>query len=388
MAVIADFTVQHNGWAGPTFALGGWHDDWTPLIFGVRAGSYYIETLNRNRVDVGVAIVPNGVQPATSHYFVNQNTSFNLSGTIPSTFPIITPDYHFHTYTRSIAQSGVIFVRVVVTDQGTTPPPVDSPCRYGTRPQGGFQSLQFITDELVSTVLAFVNLPWLKVWLIPIFGLQLATTTLCSSPPPAFPAFPPEGSSWSVPTALQAFQAVAWPYFCECVPGTPAPVPYPPASPTQPGSSPTFPSFPCDPANLCASIEAIRAQVFAMAAQQQSMAQLVTLMQRYRLPFEVVPGALHFNLSGTGSFVVTRLIGLEIDVTSRPAGGLVLPGNPPYLWDLGWLAVNDQRGMLQEQRLTREQMTWMPEQMQEAKTFSWRLEPGVVMSVRELQAET
>jgi hypothetical protein len=186
---------------------------------------------------------------------------------------------------------------------------------------------------------------------------------------------------------LQVFKRVAWDQFCECVPGAPTPTPYPPYEPTQPTSWPTAPTFPCDPADLCASISQIRAQLNALVGTVASMKTVVELTQRYGLPFAYIHGAAHSGLTGQGSFAVSRLVGLDIDITAMPPDTLRLRGNPEYLFDMGWLSISDANGMLEEKRLTREALLWLPRLMPTALTFAWDLFVGVQMRVTELQAE-
>jgi hypothetical protein len=139
---------------------------------------------------------------------------------------------------------------------------------------------------------------------------------------------------------------------------------------------------------LCSSISAIRQQVYAIAAQQQTTAELVTLLQRYGLPFAQVPGAFHNGLTGESGFSISRLIGFQVDIAARPTTGPVLPGNPDYLWDMGWMAISDSNGLIEEKRITRDLFTWLPRSCQTATAFTYFLFPGVSINVRELQAET
>jgi hypothetical protein len=244
-----------------------------------------------------------------------------------------------------------------------------------------------VTSDLVATLLAAVSEGSLLPLFVSVLGTVLSVQSLCAAPPPAWVTLEGNPSLNTVGDALQDLRAIAWPYFCQCIPGTPAPINFPPPAITPVVGVPVFPTFPCDPADLCSSIAAIRQQVFAIATQLQSTAQLVTLLQRYGLPFAYAPGAVHIGLTGEGSFAVSRLVGVDVQVDGMPDGGLVLPGNPVYLWDMGWMAISDDGGMLEEKRITRQQHVWQPKQMQEALTFSYSLNPGVVVSVRELAPE-
>lgn len=186
---------------------------------------------------------------------------------------------------------------------------------------------------------------------------------------------------------LQAFKATAWPFYCACVPGTPPPINFPPPVFVPPPTWPTSPVFSCSPSDLCATLVAIQKQLNQVATQVGSGLQLTTLLQRYELPFAVIPGAIHSGLSGVGQFAVSRLIGIELDVTSDVSGNVQLPGVPTYVKDLGWMGWSIPSGMLAERRVARQHELWMPLQAAGSTTFGWNLSPGVVVSVRELEAE-
>jgi hypothetical protein len=188
--------------------------------------------------------------------------------------------------------------------------------------------------------------------------------------------------------ALRALQAVAWPYFCECIPGTPSPIPYPPQPVVIPPNWPSSPTFACDPADLCAAIVKIQRDVATVTSTVGELYKLTTLLQRYALPFAYVPGALHFGLSGEGQFAIPRCLGFQVNLATYPGGTKVLDANPDYYWDMGWMSISGPAGMLQERRVTRLLHTWLPVAAQTATQFAWSLKPGVTLDVRELYAET
>ncbi len=218
-------------------------------------------------------------------------------------------------------------------------------------------------------------------------GFAIDVTGLCNNPPGQLPAINTTLLEASPDELLEVLRVIAWFNLCQCVPGSPDPSPYPQPPLQVPTSWPTAPTFPCDPADLCASISDIRLQVHNLQASLAAALQLVTLQQRYRLPFAYISGATHSHLTGAGGFAVSRLLGVRVAVTAKPAGGLVLEGNPPYVWNLGWLSVVDVNGMWQEQRLTRDLQLWFPDGMPAATRFQWDLFPNVEISVTELEAE-
>jgi hypothetical protein len=113
----------------------------------------------------------------------------------------------------------------------------------------------------------------------------------------------------------------------------------------------------------------------------------LTLLQRYVLPFAYVPGTVHSGLSLTGAAAVARSVGLLIDVIAFPAGNKQLIGEPPYIFDLGWVSVVTPDGMVDEIRLTREHTTWLSKLIPSATSVGWGLRDGVIINVTELRAE-
>jgi hypothetical protein len=92
---------------------------------------------------------------------------------------------------------------------------------------------------------------------------------------------------------------------------------------------------------------------------------------------------VHAGLSGAASLSVSNLAGVLVDITTQPAGRTG-EGNPPYLYDMGWLSILTSDGMIDEKRLTRTQQLWLPRHMPLALTFGYYLNPGVVATITEL----
>jgi len=95
-------------------------------------------------------------------------------------------------------------------------------------------------------------------------------------------------------------------------------------------------------------------------------------------------GTVRTDLVGSGVNTAVELAGLEVEITNRPAGGLELEGQPPYLWNMGWLSIMNADGMLDEKRLTRETQVWLPPRMGLATHWTYTLRPGVVITATEL----
>lgn len=166
------------------------------------------------------------------------------------------------------------------------------------------------------------------------------------------------------------------------------PVVCPTAAPPPSSSSPSQPADIIIPPVLsCGTTADLCTAVRQLDQRLTQIYTLVTLIQRHAAPFAYVPGAVHSGLTGTGSFAISGLLGLRVQLASEHPGEPILPGNPPYLWNQGWLSVNDSNGLLEEKRLTRDGMEWFPRFMETATSFNWDVAAGVTMVVTELEAE-
>jgi hypothetical protein len=160
--------------------------------------------------------------------------------------------------------------------------------------------------------------------------------------------------------------------------GTPIPLPNPEPPPA---------GMPGPPALACSTIADVCAQLQQLAIKVDAISNLVTLLQRWSKPFAYVQGAEHAGLTGEGSIVIDRVLGMRVYVVQPPPDKPVLPGNPPYLWDVGWMAIANSDGMIEEKRITRSGFDWFPHDMPLASTFQWALNTGVVLTVVEMRAE-
>lgn len=260
-------------------------------------------------------------------------------------------------------------------------------CALGTQMKGGIQGLTTLTPDLVQTILASGSFGWLG---LSFFAALLFTrynvANLCSGPPPQLTPLHLDSWDTGVEGLTNIFGAIAWDYFCECIPGSPAPVVYPPpASEPVPGW-PSEPSFSCTNADICATLVGMQSQISRIQMSVNQSYELVTLLQRYKAPFAYILGVRHSGLSGEGSSALPRTVGLRIEVTDRGAR-FEDRGNPNYVWDLGWLALLDANGMIEEKRLTRDVQVWLPEHATDATAFTWSLLPDVTIAVTELYAE-
>lgn len=262
-----------------------------------------------------------------------------------------------------------------------------SPCQYGTRAKATSPIVAVLQEAALAALAEGLGLNWLETMILVAAGQQIDVNALCQSLPPTPPPPTPEALNYPPYKILEWVYPLIWNTYCECVPGVPlAPKPPDPTWTKPPGwQDPRV--IIVNPTNPCLDLTEVRRMLDTVIRQTNIDVQLDTLMQRYGLPFATVRGATHSGLSGYGSFAISRLIGVQITITSRNPGR-ELEGAPQYVWDLGWASCMDGNGFIQERRITRDVEVWMPRNFQEATTFGYMFKEGVVASVTELQAET
>jgi hypothetical protein len=105
-----------------------------------------------------------------------------------------------------------------------------------------------------------------------------------------------------------------------------------------------------------------------------------TILNALAQHYSYSKGAAHVGLVGSGSLVVSDIVGVLVDITAQPPTR-VQPGNPAYIWDMGWLSTLTGDGMIEEKRLTRSHQIWMPVTAAAATTIGYYLNPGVVATI-------
>lgn len=260
-------------------------------------------------------------------------------------------------------------------------------CQFGTELKAPGTFIYYVTPGLIDVALAEIGQPWMAPLFTGFYFSTIDAGALCSDGPPV--PDPVDSTIWTagLTERLEWLRAVLWNHFCQCKPGTPAPTPFPPPNPVQPPGGPTQPTFPCDPAQLCATLVQIQQQ---LAAVSQTLGQdyaLDTLVQRYQSPFAVIHGAVHSNVSTSGTFAVSRLIGVQVEVQESPPTNQTFSGVPTYVSDLGWLSILTGDGLIDEIRLTRSLQIWLPRLMPLATQFGISLREGVTVRITELEAE-
>lgn len=259
-------------------------------------------------------------------------------------------------------------------------------CQYGTELKSPGTLIYYLTPGLIDVALAEIGQPWMAPIFTAFWFTAFDAGALCSDGPPV--PDPVDSTIWTagLTERLEWLRAVLWNHFCQCTPGSPTPTPFPPPNPTQPSGGPTQPTFPCDPAQLCASLVQIQQQLAAISETLGQDYSLDTLVQRYQSPFAVIHGAVHSNVSASGTFAVSRLIGVQVEVLESPTNQ-TFSGVPTYISDLGWLSILTGDGLIDEIRLTRFLKIWLPRLMPLATQFGISLREGVVVRITELEAE-
>ena len=184
---------------------------------------------------------------------------------------------------------------------------------------------------------------------------------------------------WLLGTQLElSFQNLSSEPPCSAGTGTPI---APPVADPPPANMP--------PPNIpgCGTIQDVCTALAQLRLRLDAIYALVVPLQRYGKPFAWIRGPEFAELSGAGNVQISRLLGMDVYVVAPPPNAPVLPGNPPYLWDCGWMSINNADGMLEEKRVTRSGFQWFPRDMPLATSFNYDLTPGTVVTVVALQAE-
>ena len=308
-------------------------------------------------------------------------------GTGPKSFTVLTPrptsflewgiGSSLGAGDSTIAQLGV----------SATVDPCGTACIYGTQIKPGLPQAIVLTPTIVATVLANVGLGFLEPLMAPFVYTSFLITALCSQLPPPLPTIDLSTLQASVTTLLSIFRTAAWFTYCQCTPGTPpATNPLPPSA-TQPPGWPDQPAFTCSETDLCTSVIAIQKQLAVLAQVVSENLTMTTLIQRWNVPFGVIPSVMHGPLTGQGQIAIDRLIGLRVFIQNRPPNQPVISDVPPYVWNGGWISVTNEEGMLHERRVNRDVFDWLPEDMSLAQTIGYSLTPGTSVVIQELLAE-
>lgn len=286
----------------------------------------------------------------------------------------------FYTHTLTTAQMDAHYNAAA----GVPPPP---PCPYGTRVKAGTPSLVEVTDTfLLSLVAIFGDNGW-RQFFGNLIGTRITTADVCASLPPTLPPFEWQDLLTVGWRGITQLQIMAWWQLCECVPGSGTVLPPPAPTPVVETGTPPEITYVVNPTNPCLDLVEVRRKLDELLRITQADLSTDTLMQRYMLPLVVLPGAVHTGLTGAGSIVINRIVGVQIVVTAN-LPDRTLEGAPLYVWDIGWVSIMDDNGFIQERRITREVEVWMPSHCAEATTLGYSLKGAVQVRITELLPAT
>jgi len=142
------------------------------------------------------------------------------------------------------------------------------------------------------------------------------------------------------------------------------------------GQVPGAPATPCCPPDP------------TLALQVQQILQMVTLIQRQAAPFGYVYGDNHTGLTGHGSFAVSSLIGVSVDVTTLPSSyGRIDAASPAEYFDLGFITLGTADGYEHSRRIDHDGTLLIPPGAGLFTAVGYSLSPGVEVAIRELVRE-
>lgn len=264
--------------------------------------------------------------------------------------------------------------------------PASGYCENGYEIQPGRPGVQILDEAIVQGALALIPGAWWQQLLYTFVGTALDIHVICSGAPPTVTSIASTLLINPGRAALEVLYASLWPYFCRCAAGTVTPTVPPLPNPTKPPDWPPDPTYPVNPTNPCLDISEVLRRLAIVQRITGNDLELDKAVQRYAVPFAHNDGAVHTDLTGTGSFVIDRTLGFRVELTSG-GDNRQLKGNPPYIWDVGWMSITDGGAMLIERRIARTSLNWFPPQCQLADHFNWYLNPGEVITVTELEVE-
>jgi len=125
---------------------------------------------------------------------------------------------------------------------------------------------------------------------------------------------------------------------------------------------------------------------FVLAILEQILA-LTTIIQRQAAPFSYIASTAHAGLTGRGSISVQGLLGAKIEVTAMGSITGEELGDPDVLWDAGWVNWGSADGVSSRQFITNAEMLTLPSLAGQYTEIHYSLEPGVTITITELERE-
>lgn len=158
--------------------------------------------------------------------------------------------------------------------------------------------------------------------------------------------------------------------------------PQPPPSITMP----TYPNIPpyvvqtgCSTDDVCRLVQMVLNKLDALYDP-------IKATQRVAAPYGYVAGSVHAGLTGKGSFAVSGLLGLAVNVTAIPPGVGLEDGQVVTYFSLGRLALGTTDGN-QRDRIISHQHQLFLDCPPSATSVAYSLRPGVVATITELKPE-
>jgi hypothetical protein len=119
---------------------------------------------------------------------------------------------------------------------------------------------------------------------------------------------------------------------------------------------------------------------------QQAIA-LITLIQRQIAPFGYILSTVHPLLTGTGSFAVSGLLGLQVTVTAGlPTAGSAA-GTPVEYFTDSFVSLGTADGYPRSQRIDHSPQLWLPPDAGAFTLVGYTLRPGLTATITEVTRE-
>lgn len=119
----------------------------------------------------------------------------------------------------------------------------------------------------------------------------------------------------------------------------------------------------------------------------QQILNLVTLLQRQLVPFAYISSTAHAGLTGAGTIAIQGLLGIRIDLTTIPATTPQDGSSPPFVFNAGWVSMEDANGFIDETRAHAQHQVWFSRIASDATLIGYSFAPGVVATITELHRE-
>lgn len=125
-----------------------------------------------------------------------------------------------------------------------------------------------------------------------------------------------------------------------------------------------------------------------LVLQVQQILAIVTLLQRYRVPFAYVPGASHSGLSGNGTLTIPPCLGVLLTLTTIPSSIGQESGSPNEFFEAGWFSWGNSTAFTERTWIHKNPQISFPAESAQYTRLGYSLSPGVVATIQELYAET